>query len=91
MSTTDPDRAAPWVLAAGYPERVALIGLFVSAAWRQLAASDDLLSFTDAIVEFDRRFPTETPLRGTSRTWLGKTITASAKQIETLPNPPVSL
>lgn len=56
MSTTDPDRAAPWLLAAGYPERVALIGLFASAPWRQLAASDDLLAFADAMAEFDRRF-----------------------------------
>jgi hypothetical protein len=79
MSTTDPDRAAPWLLAAGYPERVAPIGLFASAPWIQLAASDDLLPFADAIAEFDRHFPTETPLRGTSRTRLGKTIAATAK------------
>ncbi|MEE1829690.1 hypothetical protein [Streptomyces sp. SP17KL33] len=84
MSTTDPDRAAPWLLAAGYPERVALIGLFASAPWRQLAASDDLLAFADAMAEFDRRFPTKTPLRGTSRTWLGKTIASSATHIEAL-------
>ncbi|MCX4906695.1 TnsA-like heteromeric transposase endonuclease subunit [Streptomyces sp. NBC_00878] len=84
MSTTDPDRAAPWLLAAGYPERVALISLFASAPWRQLAASDDLILFTDAIAEFDRSFPTEARLRGTSRTWLGKSIAATAKQIETL-------
>lgn len=84
----EPDRTAPWRIAAGYPERVTLIGLFASAHWRRAVLDDDLLVVAQALDEFHRRFPLQTPLRGTSRTWLSTTIEATARQIEGLLNPP---
>ena len=32
--------------------------------------------------EFHQRFPTEGPIRGTSRVWLTKTVKSSATEIE---------
>jgi hypothetical protein len=77
--TDEPDRAGPCLFAAGFPERVALIGLFASAGWRRT-----LLIAPQAIAEFPRRFPLEAPLRGTSRTWISTIIETTAQQIETL-------
>jgi len=70
--------------AAGYPEHLALVSLFASRHWRRAILSDDLLVVTQAIAEFHRRFPLQAPLRGTSRTWLSTTITATARQVEAL-------
>lgn len=53
---------APWLAAAGFPERVALIHMFTA--------------------KFHQRFPTEGPIRGTSRVWLMKTVKSSAAEIE---------
>ncbi len=86
--TVEPDKTAPWRIAAGYPEHITLISLFASAHWRRSILSDDLLAATHALAEFHRRFPLQTPLRGTSRTWLSTTITATATQIEALLGPP---
>lgn len=88
--TVEPDKAAPWRIAAGYPEHVTLISLFASAHWRRAVLSDDLLVVTQAIAEFHRRFPMQAPLRGTSRTWLSTSIEATARQVEALVNPAVS-
>ncbi|TQK45447.1 hypothetical protein FBY35_7013 [Streptomyces sp. SLBN-118] len=49
--------------------------------------SDDLLVVPQALAEFHRRFPMQTPLRGTSRTWLSTTIETTARRIEALLNP----
>lgn len=89
--TVEPDKAAPWLIAAGYPEHITLISLFASARWRRAILSDDLLVVPLALAEFHRRFPMQAPLRGTSRTWLSTTIEATARKIEALLNPPVSL
>lgn len=89
--TVEPDKASPWLIAAGYPEHVTLISLFASVHWRRSILSDDLLVVAQAIAEFHRRFPMQTPLRGTSRTWISTTIEATARQTEALLNPPVSL
>jgi hypothetical protein len=86
--TVEPDKTAPWRIAAGYPEHITLISLFASVHWRQSILSEDLLTATHALAEFHRRFPLQTPLRGTSRTWLSTTIEATARQIEGLLNPP---
>ncbi|MGW7219049.1 hypothetical protein [Streptomyces sp. NPDC054826] len=88
--TVEPDRTAPWRIAAGYPEHITLISLFASVHWRRSILSDDLLAATQALSEFHRRFPLQTPLRGTSRTWLSTTIEATARQIEDLLNLPDS-
>ncbi|MFI5633758.1 hypothetical protein ACIA8E_31180 [Streptomyces sp. NPDC051664] len=85
--TVEPDKTAPWRIAAGYPEHITLISLFASVHWRQSILSEDLLAATHALAEFHRRFPLQTPLRGTSRTWLSTTIEATARQIEGLLNP----
>nr|WSZ16273.1 hypothetical protein OH837_24650 [Streptomyces canus] len=44
--------------------------------------SDDFYVSIDSISEFHQRFPTESPLRGTSRIWLTKSVKASAAEIE---------
>jgi hypothetical protein len=49
--------------------------------------SDDLLVVTQAIAEFHRRFPMQTPLRDTSRTWISTTIATTARHIEAVLNP----
>ncbi|MFF9090031.1 hypothetical protein ACF1BE_27195 [Streptomyces sp. NPDC014991] len=85
--TVEPDKAAPWLIAAGYPEHVTLISLFASAGWRRSILSDDLLVVSQALAEFHRRFPMQAPLRGTSRTWLSTTIEATARRIEAILNP----
>nr|WTB32714.1 hypothetical protein OG781_27465 [Streptomyces sp. NBC_00830] len=85
--TVEPDKAAPWLIAAGFPEHITLIGLFASATWRQAAISADLLLVAQAIAEFHRRFPMKTPLRVTSRTWISTTIETTARRIEALLNP----
>lgn len=86
--TVEPDKTAPWRIAAGYPELITLVGLFASAHWRRSILSNDLLAATQALAEFHRRFPLQTPLRGTSHTWLSTTITATATQIEALLDSP---
>ncbi|WP_328426673.1 hypothetical protein [Streptomyces sp. NBC_00443] len=78
----EPDMKAPWLTAAGFPERVALIHMFTSPRWRKLAMSDDFYVSIDSIAEFHQRFPTGSPLRGTSRIWLTKTVKSSAAEIE---------
>ncbi|WP_326791474.1 hypothetical protein OHA79_02065 [Streptomyces sp. NBC_00841] len=82
--TVEQDKAAPWLIAAGYPEHITLISLFSSTHWRRSLLSDDLRFVTQALAEFHRRFPLLAPLRGASRTWLSTTITATARQIEAL-------
>ncbi|MFJ1840814.1 MULTISPECIES: hypothetical protein [unclassified Streptomyces] len=88
--TVEPDKKAPWLEAAGYPEHITLISLFASDHWRRSILSDDLLVVTRAIAEFHRRFPLQAPLRGTSRTWLSTTIEATVRQVEGLVNPAIS-
>lgn len=65
---------APWLTVAGFPERVALIHMFTSSHWWNLAMHDDFHVSVDSIAKFHQRFPTESPLRGTNRTWLTKTV-----------------
>ncbi|MFD7900425.1 hypothetical protein [Streptomyces sp. NPDC059743] len=83
----EPDKATPWLIAAGYPEHVTLISLFASVHWRRSILSDDLLVVTQALAEFHRRFPMQAPLRGTSRSWLSTTLEATARHIEALLDP----
>lgn len=77
-----PDMKTPWLTAAGFPERVALIHMFASPHWRKLAMSDDFYVSAESIAKFNHRFPTEGPLRGTSRVWFTKTVKSSAAEIE---------
>ncbi|MGJ5829676.1 hypothetical protein [Streptomyces ossamyceticus] len=44
--------------------------------------SDDFYVSLSSIVQFHQRFPTESPIRGTSRIWLTKTVKSSAAEIE---------
>jgi hypothetical protein len=78
----EPDRRAPWLTAAGFPERVALIHMFTSPRWRKLAMSDDFYVSLSSIAQFHQRFPTQSPIRGTSRIWLTKTVKSTAAEIE---------
>lgn len=80
---TDPKYEAPWSIAAGYPEHITLTGFLTSSHWRRLAATKDLYYLNQAVAEFNRRLPTEKPLRGNSYTWLVKTLQATAIEIET--------
>ncbi|WP_147266849.1 hypothetical protein [Streptomyces diacarni] len=74
--------------AAGFPERVAPAHVFASTRWRKLTISDDFSVSARSIAEFHQRFPTESPLRGTSRIWLTKTVKTSSAEIESrLGNP----
>ncbi|GAA3826116.1 hypothetical protein ACFS5L_43105 [Streptomyces phyllanthi] len=88
--TVEPDKTAPWLIAAGYPEPITLISLFASGHWRRAILSDDLLVVTQAIAEFHHRFPMQAALRGTSRTWLSTSIEATARQVEDLVPPAIS-
>ncbi|MFC9461948.1 hypothetical protein [Streptomyces sp. NPDC056983] len=47
-----------------------------------LAMHDDFYVSVDSIAKFHQRFPTESPLRSSSRIWLTKTVKASAAEIE---------
>jgi hypothetical protein len=67
--------------------RAVVGGLADPARHGQAAISDDLLLVAQAIAEFHRRFPMQTPLRGTSRTWISTTIETTAGHIEALLNP----
>ncbi|MFF2644947.1 hypothetical protein ACFVUB_34545 [Streptomyces niveus] len=78
----EPDMKAPRLTAAGFPERVALINMFTSPHWRKLAMNDDFYVAAESITKFHQRFPTEGPIRGTSRVWLTKTVKSSAAEIE---------
>ncbi|MGH1556353.1 hypothetical protein ACRAWF_45190 [Streptomyces sp. L7] len=55
---------APWLTAAGFPERVALIHMFTSPHWRKLAMDDDFYVSAESIAKFHHRFPTQGPLAG---------------------------
>ncbi|MER5853350.1 hypothetical protein ABT126_42165 [Streptomyces sp. NPDC002012] len=44
--------------------------------------SDDFYVSLSSIAQFHQRFPTESPIRGTSRIWLTKTVKSSAAEIE---------
>ncbi len=78
----EPDRKAPWLTAAGFPERVALIHMFTSPHWRELAMSDDFYVSLSSIAQFHQRFPTQSTIRGTSCVWLTKTVRSTAAEIE---------
>jgi hypothetical protein len=69
----EPDMEAPWLAAAGFPERVALIHMFTSPHWGKLAMNDDFYVSAESIAKFLLRFPSESAIRGTSRVWLTKT------------------
>ncbi|WP_306192977.1 MULTISPECIES: hypothetical protein [unclassified Streptomyces] len=44
--------------------------------------SDDFYVSCSCIAQFHQRFPTESPIRGTSRGWLTKTVGSTAAAIE---------
>lgn len=44
--------------------------------------SDDFYVSPSSIAQFHQCFPTESPIRGTSRVWLTKTVRSTAAEIE---------
>lgn len=72
---------APWLTAAGFPERVALIHMFTSPRWRMLAMSDDIYVYINSIAEFHQCFPLEARFVAPAASG-SQTVKSSAAEIE---------
>ncbi|MFF2940270.1 hypothetical protein ACFVSQ_10550 [Streptomyces niveus] len=55
---------APWLTAAGFPERVALINMFTSPHWRRLAMNDNFYVAAESITKFINASPPKARFAG---------------------------
>jgi hypothetical protein len=77
----EPDMKAPWLTAAGFPERVALIHMFTSPL-EKAGGTTTSMSPPRASPSSTSASPPKARFGGTSRVWLTKTVNSSAAEIE---------